>query len=93
MTRVVQCVVLGREAEGLEAPPHPGDLGQRIFDNVSQEGWTQWLERLATIINENGVNTADPRSVELVEKHMTGFFFKEGDFGQLPPGFQAGGSK
>ena len=57
MTRVVQCVVLKKEAEGLDKPPHPGSLGTRIYENVSKEGWQQWLERLTTIINENGLNT------------------------------------
>ena len=46
MAHMVQCVVLNREAEGLEAPPHPGELGQRIYENVSAEGWKQWLQRL-----------------------------------------------
>ncbi len=91
MTRTVQCVVLKAEAEGLGKPPHPGELGQRIFENVSQEGWAQWLERLTTIINENGLSTADEQSIELIEKHMLGFFFGEGDFGQLPAGFRQGG--
>ncbi len=94
MVRTVQCVVLKVEAEGLDKPPHPGELGQRIFENVSREGWKQWLERLTTIINENGLSTADPQSIELIEKHMQGFFFGEGDYGQLPAGFrQAGGGK
>ncbi len=93
MARTVECVVLKKQAEGLDAPPHPGELGQRIYDNVSREGWTQWLERLTAIINENGLSTADPRSVELIEKHMLGFFFQEGDYGQLPAGFRAGGAK
>ena len=92
MAHKVHCVVLNREAEGLETPPHPGELGQRIYQNVSAEGWKQWLERLAAIINENGINTADPRAIALVEKHMAGFFFKEGDFGQRPAGFQANGA-
>ena len=70
MARTVQCVVLKREADGMDKPPHPGELGQRIFDNVSREGWKQWLERLTTIINENGLNTADPKNIELIEKHM-----------------------
>jgi Fe-S cluster biosynthesis and repair protein YggX len=91
MARTVQCVVLKREAEGLDKPPHPGELGQRIFDNVSREGWKMWLERVTTIINENGLSTADPKSMALIEKHMLGFFFGEGDFGQLPAGFQQGG--
>jgi len=91
MANKVQCVVLKTEAEALDAPPHPGALGQRIFENVSKEGWKQWLERLTTIINENGLNTADPKNIELIEKHMLGFFFDEGDYGQAPAGFKAGG--
>ena len=91
MSRTVQCVVLKVEAEGLEKAPHPGELGERIFENVSKEGWTQWLERLTTIINENALNTADQKNLELIEKHMLGFFFGEGDHGQAPAGFQAGG--
>jgi Fe-S cluster biosynthesis and repair protein YggX len=74
--------------------PHPGDLGVRIYENVSKEGWIQWLERLTTIINENGLSTADPENLATIEKHMLGFFFDEGDYGGLPAGFkQAGGGK
>ena len=80
MARMIQCVVLKREAEGLDKPPHPGDLGIRIYENVSKEGWQQWLERLTTIINENGLSTADTENLETIEKHMLGFFFDEGDF-------------
>ena len=93
MTRIVKCVVLNREAEGLEAPPHPGSLGERIYENVSKEGWEKWLERLTMIINENGLNTADKASIEIIEKHMLGFLFKEGDFGATPEGFQPPGAK
>lgn len=93
MTRTVQCVVLKKEAEGLDAPPYPGEIGIRIYENVSKEGWQQWLTRLSAIINENGLNTADVKSIELIEKHMLGFFFQEGDYGQAPAGFQAGGGK
>lgn len=89
--RIVKCVVLKEESEGLERPPHPGELGQRIYESVSKEGWKQWLERLTTIINENGLSTADPSNLETIEKHMLGFFFEEGDFGQLPAGFRQGG--
>ncbi|HEY5789240.1 MAG TPA: oxidative damage protection protein [Gammaproteobacteria bacterium] len=89
MTRLVQCTVLNTRAEGLDEPPHPGELGQRIYENVSKAGWQKWLERLTTIINENGLNTADPSSIELIEKHMRGFLFHEGDYGGLPSGFQA----
>ncbi|PCI07339.1 MAG: oxidative damage protection protein [Gammaproteobacteria bacterium] len=91
MANTVQCVVLKTESDAMDAPPHPGELGQRIFENVSKAGWKIWLERLTTIINENGLNTADTKNLELIEKHMVGFFFGEGDFGQAPAGFQAGG--
>ncbi len=93
MARMVQCVVLKREAEGLDAVPHPGELGKRIYDNVSKEGWEEWLQRLQMIINENQLNTADPMSIELIEKHMLGFFFDEGEHGGLPQGFRTAGGK
>ena len=92
MARMVDCVVLKREAEGLDEPPHPGEIGIRIYESVSKEGWTDWLQRLQMIINENQLNSADPRSVEIIEQHMLGFLFDEGDMGGLPQGFQ-GGSK
>ncbi len=92
MTRSVKCVVLQQESEGMDQPPHPGELGQRIFDNVSKEGWNQWLERLTTIMNENGISTMEYESFALIEKHMLGFFFNEGDHGQLPAGFHQAGS-
>ncbi len=93
MSRMVNCVVLKRAAEGLDAPPHPGVLGQRIYDSVSKEGWKQWLERLTMIINENGLSSADPASIQVIEQHMVGFLFNEGAKGGLPEGFQAPGSK
>lgn len=91
MPKMVDCVVLKRPAESLDKPPHPGELGQRVYQHVSKEGWKQWLERLTTIINENGLSTADLKDIRLIEKHMVGFLFGEGDMGQLPAGFQAGG--
>ena len=93
MTRTVYCQVLKREAEGLDQPPHPGSLGQRVYENVSKEGWTQWLERLTTIMNENQLSTADPESIELIEQHMVGFLFGEGELGKLPPGVSPAGQK
>ena len=91
--RMVQCVVLGSEAEGLDAQPYPGAVGQRIFETVSADGWRQWLERCQMIINENGLNTADPQSMELIEQHMVGFFFDEGEYGGIPAGFRNPGAK
>lgn len=93
MARMVECVVLKREAEGLDEPPHPGEVGARIYESVSKEGWTQWLQRLQMIINENQLNSADPRSIEVIEQHMLGFLFGEGDLGGLPQGFSAGAKK
>lgn len=89
----VYCQVLKQEAEALAAPPMPGELGQRIFDNISAQGWRQWLERLTMIINENGLTTADPGHMELIEVHMKGFLFGEGDLGGLPAGFTAESKK
>lgn len=87
MSRMVHCAVLGKEAEGLEKPPYPGKLGQRIYENVSAEGWKQWLQRLVMIINEEQLNSADPASQERIEKHLVGFLFNEGDHGHTPSGF------
>jgi Fe-S cluster biosynthesis and repair protein YggX len=91
--RMVICKVLKREAEGLDELPYPGELGQRIYDNISKEAWQEWLQRLTTILNENRLSTADPGSLEVIEQHMIGFLFGEGNLGQLPPGFNAGGGK
>ena len=77
MTRMVNCAVLGAESPGLKRVPYPGELGQRIFDNVSEEGWNQWIERQTMIINENGLSTVDPASLALIEQHMLGFFLKK----------------
>lgn len=87
MSRMVMCLVLKREAEGLDSPPHPGDLGIRIYENVSKQGWAKWLERLTIIMNENHISSADPASMQIIEQHMLGFLFGEGDFGELPSGF------
>jgi Fe-S cluster biosynthesis and repair protein YggX len=90
--KILDCVVLNQEAEAMDSPPYPGELGQRIFENVSREGWAQWLERLTIIINENGLNTADSQTLEVIENHMNGFFFGEGDYGHLPAGFHSAGT-
>jgi Fe-S cluster biosynthesis and repair protein YggX len=93
MSRMVFCKVLKQEAPALSTPPYPGDLGIRIFNEISDQGWKKWLERLTTIINENALNTADPTSLQVIEQHMIGFLFDEGDMGQLPPGFSPQGGK
>jgi Fe-S cluster biosynthesis and repair protein YggX len=93
MTRIIYCQVLKTEAEGLERPPHPGPLGERVYNSVSKEGWKKWLERLAIILNDNRLSTADPASIEIIERHMVGFLFGEGEHGALPPGFRPPAAK
>ena len=78
MSRTVFCQVLQRESEGLDFPPHPGPLGQRIYENVSREAWQRWLAHLTVLINDSGLSTADPASIVVIEQHMLGFLFSEG---------------
>ena len=61
--REVNCAVLNRVGEGLNSPPYPGPIGQRIYETVSKEAWDSWLQRLVLIINENRLSTADPEHV------------------------------
>ena len=81
---MVSCVVLSREAPGLSRVPYPGDLGKRIFDSVSEEGWKQWIAHQTMIINDNGLSTMDPASLQLLEQHMLSFLFKEGELASQP---------
>ena len=83
----MQCVFLGREAEGLDQPPYPGEIGIRIYQNISKEAWQQWLERSVMIINEYQLNSSNLSNQELIEKHMLGFLFNEGEYGQMPAGY------
>ena len=91
MTRMVQCVKLGREAEGLAAPTYPGELGQRIFENVSKEAWQQWLGRQTILINEHRITPVDPKARKFLEEEMEKFFFGEEE-SALPGGFVPPGS-
>ena len=85
MTRIVQCVKLGKEAEGLDAPPYPGELGQRIFDAVSKEAWRQWLGHQTILINEHRISPIDPEARKFLEQEMEKFFFGGGP--EMPGGF------
>lgn len=87
MPRTVFCQVLKRDAEGLDFPPHPGALGQRIYENISGEAWQRWLAHLTVLINDNGLSTADPVSMKVIEQHMLGYLFSEGEFGKMPAGY------
>ena len=78
MTRMVHCAKLDKEAEGLERPTYPGELGQRIFDSVSQEAWKQWLGHQTMLINEYRLTPVDPKARKFLEEEMEKFFFGEG---------------
>ena len=78
MSRTVECVLLKKQAEGLERPPYPGDLGQRIFDQVSKEAWQQWLGHQTMLINEYRLTPIEPKARTFLEGEMEKFFFGEG---------------
>jgi Fe-S cluster biosynthesis and repair protein YggX len=75
---MVQCVKLGKEAEGLGWQPYPGPLGERIMESVSKEGWQQWLSHQTMLINEYRLTPVDPKAREFLETEMEKFFFGEG---------------
>ncbi len=88
MARTVTCVKLGREAEGLERPPYPGELGKRIFEHVSKEAWRMWLAHQTMLINENRISPIDPKARKFLEQEMEKYFFGEGSAppdGYVPP--------
>ena len=78
MTRMVQCVLLGVEAEGLDYVPYHGELGQRIFDQVSKQAWQQWIAHQTMLINENRLTPIEPEARKFLEGEMDKFFFGEG---------------
>jgi Fe-S cluster biosynthesis and repair protein YggX len=86
MSRTVNCIRLKREAEGLERVPYPGELGQRIYDNVSKEAWQEWLRHQTMLINENRISPVDPKARKFLEQQMEQFFFGEG--AELPPDYR-----
>ena len=85
MTRMVHCIKLNKEAEGLARAPYPGDLGQRIFDQVSQQAWKDWLGFQTMMINENKLSPINPKDRKFLEEQMEKYFFGEG--AEVPEGF------
>ncbi|HWS03113.1 MAG TPA: oxidative damage protection protein [Gammaproteobacteria bacterium] len=86
MSRMVNCVKLKKEAEGLDRPTYPGDLGKRVFENVSKEGWQLWVRHQTMLINEYRLSPVDPKARKFIEEQMEKFFF--GDGGETPPDFK-----
>ncbi len=78
MARTVKCVKLREEAEGLDFPPLPGDLGKRVFENVSKPAWQQWLAHQTMLINENRLKVTDPEARRFLEGELEKYFFGEG---------------
>ncbi len=85
MSRTVHCVKLNKEAEGLDRAPYPGELGKRIFENVSKEAWQQWLQQQTILINEYRLSPIDPKARKYLEEQMEKFFF--GDGSEVPDAF------
>ena len=83
--RMVMCTKFQKELPGLDAPPWPGELGQRIYENVSAQAWKLWEERMKMILNEYRLMPWQKEAQELIAKHMEDFFFGEG--AALPPGY------
>ena len=78
MSRTIHCIKLNREAEGLDQPPYPGELGRRIFEQVSKEAWKAWLEHQKMLINENRLNLMDARARKYLQDQMEAHFFGAG---------------
>lgn len=88
MARMVKCVLLGEELEGLECPPYPGELGQRIYAQVSKQAWQQWLQHQTMLINEYRLSALDPKARKYLAEEMERFFFGGGakkPEGYVPP--------
>ena len=90
MPRMVKCAKLGRELPGLERPPFPGPLGERIYNEISQEAWDMWREYQTLVINHYSLNPADPDDREILREQMEAFFFSEE--GRMPEGWSPEGS-
>lgn len=79
---VVDCAKLGREAEALGRPPFPGEVGQRVFNEISQQAWEMWQQQSTILINHYGLNLADPKANDFLFEQMEEFFFGAG--AQMP---------
>ncbi|MEJ2384403.1 MAG: oxidative damage protection protein [Xanthomonadales bacterium] len=85
MSRTVHCVALDKEAEGLAFPPYPGELGKRIFENISKEAWDKWLAHQTILINEHRLSPINPEHRKYLEQQMENYLFGEG--AEMPEGF------
>lgn len=79
MSRNINCIYLNKEAEGLNTPPYPGELGQRIFNEISKEAWKMWLAHQTILINEYRLTPIEPKARQFLETEMEKFLFSSGD--------------
>ena len=88
MTRMVECKKLGKQAEGLDRPPYPGDLGTRVYNEISKEGWQMWISHQTMLINEYRLTPVDPKARTFLEEEMEKFLFSGEETkieGYVPP--------
>jgi len=88
MARTVKCIKLGHEADGMDFPPYPGELGMRIYENVSKEAWAAWLKQQTMLVNENRLSLADPSARQYLKQQTEAYFFGSGAdtaSGYVPP--------
>ncbi|MCC7060362.1 MAG: oxidative damage protection protein [Burkholderiaceae bacterium] len=88
MSRKVFCIKLQREADGLDFLPYPGELGKRLFDNVSKEAWQGWIRHQTMLVNENRLNLADAKARKYLAGQLEAYFFGQGaeqPAGYVPP--------
>ena len=88
MSRIVNCVKMGEELEGLDFPPFPGELGKKIFENISKEAWKQWLAHQTILINEYRLSSLDPKAQSFLKEEMQKFLFTGEDV-EMPEEFNA----
>ena len=87
MAHLVQCVLLKKEAPGLDRAPYPGELGKRIYENVSKAAWDQWITHQTMLLNEYRLTPVEPKARKFLETEMEKFFFGAGS--KAPEGFSA----
>lgn len=88
MARTVNCIKLGKEADGMDFPPYPGPLGLKIFESVSKEAWAAWLKQQTMLVNENRLSLADAQARQYLKEQTEAYFFGDGAdkaSGYVPP--------
>ena len=88
MARTVHCIKLGKELDGMDFPPYPGELGKRIYMSVSKEAWAAWLKQQTMLVNENRLSLADPTARKYLSEQTEKYFFGDGAdtaSGYVPP--------